>query len=81
MKNKSKGCPEATIQLRRPEDSTQETQALSEYIQALPLRQREADGLIDLMLKQISAAERGAFERGFAYGADMARDTSDGLNH
>lgn len=62
---------EAAIEIERTEEFYKAAKELSEYLRSLPLLQPENDALIELIIKQVGAAEQGAFNQGFRMGAEF----------
>ena len=46
---------------------------LSPFIDGLPISKDDNDKLITLILEQVQAAEKGAFQQGFNLGLDLGR--------
>lgn len=68
--------------IRRTESFVIAAKALSEYIKVLPLSRTENDGLVELMINQVHAAERGGFAQGFAWGSGLEpMEFEDDTNH
>lgn len=63
----------ATIEINRTEDFDKVAKELSNYISRLPLSHEQNNNLIELMLKQVNAAEEGSFLHGFKLGNDLGK--------
>lgn len=59
---------ESAIEIERTADFHTIARQLSDNLKALPLSNEENDQFIDLMIKQVQEAERGAFVHGFKMG-------------
>lgn len=68
--NTAWGDKAAAVQIRRTPEFTEMARQLSNCIAALPLTPAQNDELIERILAQIAAAERGAFLHGFELGAE-----------
>lgn len=63
---------EPTIEIERTAAFHSIARQLSDNLKALPLSKEENDQFIDLMIKQVQEAERGAFMQGFKMGKEYA---------
>ena len=63
---------EPSIEIERTADFHTIARQLSDKLKALPLSNEENDRFIDLMIKQVQEAERGAFMQGFKMGKEHA---------
>lgn len=63
---------EALILAERTADFYKTARELSNFIAKLPLDRSENDELINLIIKQVQAAESGAFKQGFCMGIDFS---------
>lgn len=63
---------EPSIEIERTAAFHSIARQLSDNLKALPLSNEENDQFIDLMIKQVQEAERGAFMQGFKMGKEYA---------
>lgn len=66
----------ATIEINRTNEFDNAAKELGDYIARLPLSHEQNDKLIELMLKQVNAAEEGSFLHGFKLGNDIGKHES-----
>lgn len=64
---------DAAITIERTNTFFLKAQELSDFIKELPLTQQDNDCLISLILKQVQAAEHGAFIHGFQLGIQLTK--------
>ena len=72
--NPEAGTDNLAVAVERTEAFYKAARALSDYLRPLPLGQPENDQLIELIIRQVEAAEQGAFNQGFRMGAEFAND-------
>lgn len=63
---------EPAIEIERTADFHTIARQLSDTLKALPLSHEENDQFVELMIKQVQEAERGAFMQGFKMGKEYA---------
>lgn len=67
---------DVAIKVNRTEEFFQIARELSDYIKKLPLTPDQHNKLVELMIKQVQAAEQGAFNKGFLMGYKFSQDTT-----
>lgn len=72
--NPEAGTDNLAVTVERTEAFYKAARTLSDYLRPLPLGQPENDQLIELIIRQVEAAEQGAFNQGFRMGAEFAND-------
>ena len=71
--NEYRSASEAAIPIERTEEFHKAAKALDDFIAALSLTQPNNDKLVNLIIKQVQASERGAFAQGFRMGMEFAK--------
>lgn len=68
-----RSASEAAIPIERTEEFYKAAKELDSFITALSLTQPSNDRLVNLIIKQLQASEKGAFAQGFRMGMEFAK--------